>query len=175
MTTRLKRREKIVVVGGIALLIFFLVYQFVILPIENRVELLERIIPKKEKELHETVSLKNEYETLGSGGNQKIKKTERKGKSTVTLSYLEDLAQRAGLKDNIQYMKPLSKSKSGRYLQNSMEIKLLKVPAEGLTRFLYDIEKSDRPLSVTELDIRTNKRDSSYLDVRVQITSFELV
>jgi len=67
----------------------------------------------------------------------------------------------------------LGKVKSGDYVQHSIEIKLSKIPLEGLVRLVYDIENSERDLRITELEILTNKRDSSYIDVKIQITSFE--
>ena len=47
----LKSRERKVVAGGLALLILFLVYHFAISPARDRLKLLERITPAKEKEL----------------------------------------------------------------------------------------------------------------------------
>ncbi len=169
---RLNRREKIMVASGAALLAFFFVFQFVVSPVLDRLDLLDRIIPKKEQELAEIIQLKNEYDALKRSGRQTARRV-GKGEGTVTLSYLESLAEKAGLKKNIRYMKPLGKSKGEGYLENSMEIKLSRIPIEQLVRFLYDIENSKKPVKVTELDILINKRDVSTLDAKIQIASFE--
>ncbi|MFH1626179.1 MAG: type II secretion system protein GspM [Pseudomonadota bacterium] len=171
---RLKSRERIVVAGGLTLLILFFVYHFAISPARDRLKLLERLAPAKERELEQIIHLKEEYEDLKLKENQSARGIGKEGKSTVTLSYLEGLAERSGLKNNIEYMKPLGESRSGRYLRNSVEIKLSNVSMGQLSRFLYDIEGGERPLNVTALDILTNRRDSSYVDAKVQITSFAL-
>ena len=175
MLKRLKSREKLAVAGGATLLFLFLIYQFVILPVQDRSELLERLIPGKERDLQEIIRLKNEYEDLKKRGSKKASNISKKGGGAVTLSYLEDLAKKAGLKSSIQYMKPLGKVTSGNYLQNSMEIKFAKIYVDGLVGFLYDVENSKRPLKIMELNILTNKRDPSYIDVKIQIASFELI
>ena len=168
----LKRREKIIVVSGVTLLTFFLIFQFVVSPVQDRTELLERIIPKKEQELGEIMRMKNEYDALKRSGSQKVKMV-GEGKGTVTLSYLEGLAEKAGLKKSIRHMKPLGKFKGEGYVENSMEIKLSQIPIDHLVRFLYDIEYSKRPVRITELDIWINKKDMSTLDAKIQIASFE--
>ena len=170
---RLKDREKIMIVCGVTLLGLLLVYRFVLLPMGDRMELLDGLLPKKEKELQEIIHLKNTYEALKLGGSQRVQRIKGGGEGAVTLSYLEDLAKNADVKNNIQHMKPLGKVKSGDYVQHSIELKLSKIPMEGLVRLLYDIENSERDLRITELNILTNKRDSSYIDVKIQITSFE--
>jgi hypothetical protein len=170
----LKGREKIVVIGGILLLVLFLFYQFVISPAKDRLTLLDRLIPQKESELKEVIYLKNEYEYLKKS-NLKKGKEAKEEKGVVTLSYLEGLAGKAGLKSNIKYMKPLGESKSGRYLQNSIDIKLANVPLVKLVNFLYEIENSARALRIVGLSILTNKRDPSILDIAIQITSFETI
>jgi len=171
----LNRREKIIVMSGAPLLVVFLIYQFVVSPVADRMKLLDRIIPKKELELKEIINLKNEYKALKISNGQKDKRIKKKGKGTVTLSYLEDLAKNAGLKNNIKHMKPLGKVESGNYMQNSIEIKLSKIPMERLVKFMFDIKNSKRTLKIMELNILTNKKDSSYLDVKIQIASFELI
>ena len=161
------------IAGGLALLVLLLIHRFVILPAGERLELLEDVLPKKESELQEILRLKSEYEILQSGSSQRVKRIEGEGEGAVTLSFLEDLAKNANLQKKIQHMKPLGKVKSGNYVQNSIEIKLSKIDMEGLVKLLYDIENSNRDLQITELDITTNKRDVSSVDVKIQITSFE--
>ena len=168
----LNRREKLLIVSGIALLTLFCMYQFVISDARDRSKLLERIIPEKEQELEEILQLKKEYDALKRRGSQKTK-IMGEGKGAVTLSYLESLAEKSGLKKNIRHMKPLGKSKGEGYVENSMEIKLSRIPVEHLVRFLYDIENSKRSVKITELDILINKKDFSTLDAKIQIVSFE--
>ena len=171
---RLKDREKIAVICAVALLVLFLFHQFVFSRVKDRLALLDRIIPQKEIELKEILDLKAEYEYLKKSNLKKGKETD-KDQGVVTLSYLEGLADKAGLKSNIKYMKPLGESKSGRYLQNSIDIELANVPLGKLVNFLYEIENSPRALKIVELSIITNRRDPSILDIAIQITSFETV
>ncbi|MDY6855353.1 MAG: hypothetical protein SWO11_11715 [Thermodesulfobacteriota bacterium] len=170
----IKDREKIAIICAVVLLAIFLFHQFVFSRMKDRLALLVRVIPQKEIELKEIFDLKAEYEYLKKSNLKKGKETNT-DQGVVTLSYLEGLADKAGLKSNIKYMKPLGESKSGRYLQNSIDIELANVPLGKLVNFLYEIENSPRALKIVELNITTNRRDSSILDIAIQITSFETV
>lgn len=166
---RLNKRERIIVAVGVTFVTFFLVYQFVVSPSRDRLGLLERVMPRKEKELSEIIRLKNEYDVLKRSGSQKA----NRGKGPVTLSYLEDLAEKAGLKKNIRHMKPLGKFEGEGYVEHTMEIRLSKIRMEQLVGFVYDIENTKRSVKIRELSIVTNKKDLSTLDVKIEIASFE--
>ncbi len=169
--SRLSKRERYAVIGGVIALCLFILIQFIIFPFIDRQKNLERRLHAKEKILAELKTLKSEYETLTKTSGDWENKLKRRPKGFTLFSFMDELAQKA--KVEIAYMKPSSsKPKGGRFTISKVELKLQKINMKKLTPFLHMVETSPNMVFIRRISI-TKKGKEGFVDVVIQVETFE--
>ena len=170
---KLARREKYLVTATICVIVFFLLFQLLILPFFEKKARLERSIAKKVADLTDIALLSSEYENIKES-TQKIQKIITRRKRGFTLfSFLEQQAGETQVKDQIKYMKPSSSKGEGSYNESLVEIKLEAITLKQLVVYLYRIEKPEDLIIVKRISIKGNKKTPGYLDAVLQVLTFQ--
>lgn len=149
---KLAKRERLLLIGGIALLLLLIFFQLLSSG-HKRMKTLERVNRELEKDLEEMYHLQNRYLIL----KEKLKLfdervTSRPANFTL-FSHLENLASQAGIKERIDYLKPEETEVGERYRKSLVRVKLKGITLEQLTRYLYSIESSPRSLEIRRLHV----------------------
>lgn len=171
---RLARREKMIVLLGIAILALILFYHFGWVSAQTKLEQWTHRINVKEKELQEIVKLSEQYLKLKQEMEKGKKDFLQEGKDFPIFSFLEDLSAKTGVKSNIIYMKPSTTSLSELYKESSVEIKLEGVTLKQITDYLYRIENSDKVLKIKKVNIRPKSQNRQLLDITFLVSAFYL-
>ena len=170
---RLAKRERLLLIGGIALLLLLIFFQLLS---SGRKEMRTRQKESKrlEKDLKEMYGFRNRYLAL----EERLKSFEESIVTRPTnftlFSYLEDLASQAGVKERIDYLKPEEMKVSERYRRSLVRIKLKGVTLEQLTRYLYSIERSPHSLGVRRLHIAPQSIKRELLDITFEVSTLHL-
>ena len=170
----LSQRERILV-GGAALFIFGLVIYFLFVsPALERSRLLSRLISQKEREFKELLLLKEEYDILKASEDEIVRRLST-GEGTISpLSHLEQLAQKAKLREQIQQMKPLAPIANPRYVVTPVQLRFKGTGLQQLIVYLYEIENASVPFQIKRLKIRPTARSAGRLDVTLEILTFSV-
>jgi general secretion pathway protein M len=175
---RLTHREK----GALtAMAIFFAVLGFVmlvILPASERRHELNKLIAKKESELNRVLALRDKWVEVSKTRDDVLKKINDRGKDFAIFSYLENLATEAGLKDTIQYMRPLDLAQgdeSDGFKKRGLEVRLKGVEIEKMVNYLYKIEYSDKMLKVETLHLKPVYTDPQFINATFRVVTYEPV
>ncbi len=170
----LDKRERRVLFAGILFVVCFLLFQFIVSPfLESRTKI-ETSIERKRSELVKIVKLQKEYEVLRSeAGGIKITLSQRAPDFTL-FTFLDKQATASNVKNLIKYMKPSTSEENDNLNQSVVEMKLQRVTLKSLVTFLRLVESVDNVVSIRRISIQQSGREQGYLDVIMQIMTFEL-
>ncbi|MDY6971165.1 MAG: hypothetical protein SV775_02435 [Thermodesulfobacteriota bacterium] len=171
----LARREKYLLSFTACCIAVFLALKFIIFPVVEKRERLQRGIRAKEQALREIVMLRADYRAYKNSlwGMQEL--LSRREKGFTLFSFLEQAAGRADVKDSIKYMKPSTSEGKGPYKESMVEIKLEGITLKRLVRFLYRVESTEDVTGIRRISIKENRGGSGYLDAIIQVSTFQKI
>lgn len=173
MAIRLAKREKYIIsIGGLLVLLFFLL-QTLIFPFFEKRERYLKGIQVKEKELKEIALLSERYKKLKNDSMQMDSILRKRDKGFTLFSFLERAAGEAEVKDHIKYIKPSSSKGPGPYKESLVEIKLEKITLGQLVGYLFRIEKPEDLVLIKRISINDNKKEEGFLDTIIQVLTFQ--
>jgi general secretion pathway protein M len=173
MKLKLTNREKYYVAGGLFLLILFLVVQLVLIPFIDAKEQARSSVTANEKALKEIYSLSAEYKAM-QGGSLDVKDAlTRRPKDFTLFSFLENQAGTAGVKQNIQYMKPSTSIETGPYTESSVEMKLDQITLKQLVEYLHLVESTKYLVSVKRISVKQTKGAEEYLTALIHLITYQ--
>lgn len=171
----LQRREKIIVAVAGALLVILLLLQLIVFPIIDRREMLGKRIVQKRQALGEIKQLANEYQALTSGTLSNEARLKNRPKSFTLFSFLDALAGKSGIKQNIIYMKPSSTNlKNSPYSLSMVEMKINNLTMEQLVNFLHGVETSQEMIWVKRVSLARGEKEGQMIDAVLQVETFQL-
>ncbi|MGQ9614912.1 MAG: type II secretion system protein GspM [Spirochaetota bacterium] len=165
----LSTREKILIICALFILIAFLIYQIVFLP----------MLRTKEELQQQTIQLEHQFSTfkimaehyLADKSRYETVKGELEGKKSLSvLTYLEDQSSRAGIRNNIEYIRPGGSKNENGVIKTSVEMKIDAISVRSLLEFLASLERNRKGLIVSYLRLKPFFKDREKIDVIVGIT-----
>ena len=170
----LSLREKALVGGAVCFIMCLAIYFLLISPAQERSKLLSRLISQKEREFTELLILQKEYRTLKASEDEIVKRLSAGAENVSPLSHLEQLARKAGLREQIQQMKPLAPQANPRYVVTPVQMRFKGAGLQEVTTYLYEIENATVPFQIKRLKIKPTARAAGRLDVTLEILTFTL-
>ena len=166
-------RDRLLIFVTAFLLLFFLAYQFVALPLSDRkrkLEMNEKMYIKELERLREVgeeyTKYKNEYILL----HKMIKKKE--GSSVLT--YLDNMSQTLGIRENIDYIRPSGKIEEKNLIKDMVEIKIDAIVVDNLVKFMNKIEKERPGLMIYSIRLKPFFKDKSKTDAIIKIVDVSI-
>jgi general secretion pathway protein M len=167
---QLNAREKIALGGGAAAVVVFILFQFVIFPVVDRQEVLQRSIAGKEAALEEMRHLSAEAAALKQEQNHSSQRMGRRPRGFTLFSFLDGLAGNTQLKGNIDYMKPsTTEPKGSPYKVSVVEMKLVGINMAQLVSYLYRIETSANLVQIKRLAITKTDKKTGFINAVLQV------
>lgn len=175
MLSGLNRRERLAVYGSGVALVVFLILQVVIFPIfDNRTRLHAEIVSKRValQEMHE---LKAEFDAITRSNRIAESELKKRAKNFTLFSFLDNLAGKSGIKQNIGYMKPsTSNLKNSSYALSIVEIKLQSVTMEQMVDFLHGVEMSGEHVWIKRMSLNRDDKKEGLLNAIIQVETYQL-
>jgi general secretion pathway protein M len=171
---KLGRREKLVISAGAVAVALLLFYRFGLLPAIERLRTLDRLVAIKERDLHQMKTLRETYLAQKRLMEEVSRSLAQRGQDFAIFSFLEDLANKTGIKGNIKSMTPAPTTQGELFRETSVEMRLEGIALQQLTRYLYDIERAPQLLRVRRMHIKPRPANPDLLDVTFQVSTFYL-
>ena len=169
------QRERFAVYFAVGAVVLFVVFQFMIAPYVDKKETLHRQYDYEIEKLQKMQVLKSEYDSSSKSMDLSKINFQNRDKDFTLFSFLDKLSGETGIKDHVTYMKPSSSdSKSGGYKISQVELKLKTINLKQLTDYLYGVETSKNAMFVKRLTIDQSSKPEGYLDVVMQVETYEL-
>jgi len=155
------KRERLVLLGGAAFLILFILMVLVVMPLASYRANLDKTITSKERQLKEVYEL--------SAKIQAIERANRIGGGMSArfslFGFLEDLAKRQGVSDRIEYIKPVA---GGPGEKETVEVRIKGLYEDEFIGLFHGIDTCPTPLMVRRLNLRRVEKDKN-LDATFQV------
>lgn len=166
-----QREQRVVAAAGI-LLFLLLVYLGVDAVVQRYQDLGQRIEIRKQ-DLTKISHLRDQYLETHRQVEEIRSRLENKQKDFSLLSFIEDLANREGIRENIGSVKPKKLPLNEDYDESSVEIQMDNVTLPKLVDFAYKIENSGHILKVKRVRLKTRYDDRNLLNVTLQVSTYE--
>jgi type II secretory pathway component PulM len=168
----LSQREQRVLIGAGAVLILILIYLGVDSILQGY-DNLEGKIAKQRVEVENLTRLRQQYMEAHKELEDIKAKLDKMEKGFSVLSFIEDLANKENIRENIGSVKPKTIPLNDDYDESIVELKMANVTLNKLVDFIYKIENSGHLLKVKRLRIKTRYDDRDLLNVTLQVTTYK--
>ena len=156
----LSNREKALIAALVGLLLVLGLY-FVGKGLRGHLQDLESRVRAQEAMLQRAAALTTELQRLQSPlGNRPLRQ------QRPLISYVEELADRVGVRDRIQLNLIPTDARSG---VQGLDIKLERLSLDELVQFLYTLENADQRLVIDQLDLSPSFRDKDLLRLSMRV------
>jgi hypothetical protein len=170
----LSQREKLIVGGAAFFVVCLLVYFLVISPVHERSKLLSRLTAQKERELQELVVVRDEYRQLKAAEDEIVRRISAAGPSVSPLTQLEQLAQKSGLREQLEQMNPLPSIPTPRYAITAVQLSFRGAGLPEVVAYLYEVENASLPFLIKRLKLKPTARAAGRLDVTLEILTYSV-
>ncbi len=169
---QLAKREKYLVTLAVIVIVLGAVIQFVFTPFLAKKELYKNNVTAKQNNLQEMVALREEYLLLEQDSDVLTQRLAQRPKNFTLFSFLEKAAGDAGVKENIKSMKPSASAGKGPFKESLVEMKLERITLGQMVDYLKLIESPEYLVNIKRLSIQSNKKETQFLDVVLQVLTF---
>ncbi len=174
MAIKLKKRDRYALMIFGIFICLFIGLQFMIFPFLDKREQVQRALQAKTRILADMVQLKAEYESWRHQADLEKSRFSKRPRGFTLFSVLDTLAGKAGIKNNITYMKPsISNQKNKPYKLSLVEMKLQAVSLNQLTTYLHMVETSPNMIRVKRLSILKKENQKNGINVVLQVETLE--
>ncbi len=165
---RLSPREKTIVLLGCVFLVILFAFKGILFPAMAEKQRLEQRVIAGEKTLQEMVQLQGTYRSMGLEASREMNTGIHREKGFTLFSFLDQLARKSGVKENIVHMKPDSRSHdNGAYTLSMVKVKLESLYLKEFMDFLYFIETAGKGVHISGVSLTKTGKDNQLLDAVV--------
>jgi general secretion pathway protein M len=166
----LNSREKIFVSVALAAILTLALYYLAVLPIMENRALLRQKIRVKTDTLAKMQDLQSQYNAIVHVHEGAKVRFANREKGFALFSFLDKLAGKAGVKKNIAYMKPSTKTLKDRPFKiSSVEMKLQNLSLREVAIYLHTIETSQNNLVIKKLAITKTGKQKGLINAVFQV------
>jgi general secretion pathway protein M len=174
MAINLNKREKLSVIAAAAALFIFVLLQFLVFPLLEKNDRLSSKLISRQHELEQIRLLQAEYRQTSQKAEQAQRFIKRRKPGFTLFSFLETLAGKTNVKNNIAYMRPTSTAdKDSPYRLSLVEMKLADITTSQLMAYLHGIEASNNMIFVKRLSISKEERKADLITTVFQVETLE--
>lgn len=168
------KREQAGLAAAAVTILVFIVIQLIISPVIHKKSRMEEELASRKKALVEMQALKNEFDQLKRTSELSAQNVSMRDKQFTLFSFLDQLAGKSGIKENISYMKPTSSKRPDAGLKKSIvEMKLNNITLNQLTSYLHGIETSKNMVYIKRLSITKKGKQEGFITVVLQAETVE--
>lgn len=162
-------REKNVLILGGMLLILFGIVQFGYLPLKDKKAELERVLAVEQDSLGQMRDLRQQYLDLNRGLDFHQQVLESRSKDFTLFSFLDGRAEKSGLKQNIDFMKPYNQdADDDAFTIARVKLKLTNMYLAQCVDFLQRIETSRNGVDIVSLTLTKTGKKKDKLDMVIE-------
>ena len=167
------REQTFALVGAIVALVLVVILPVVVA--SSRISRLERDVASGKRQFRDVMRSIDSYNAR-KGELAGLQQALSGGYDNSISTTIESLAERHGMKDQIDSLKAKSVAPSDVYEESAVDIRLKRVTLDPLIKFIYDIENDpDKLLRVKTLNIKPRFDSKSQLDVSLTVSTYRLI
>lgn len=167
---RLNSRERMVVIGGLIVLVLLFGWYALLNPYFDTMDSLERRIDANRRNLAKVSRMSEQIVQLR---RQLATANKRRSAGKPLFSQVESLTEQTGVREQLLAMRPQQATTQGELRQQLVEIRLEKLSLGQLVKLLHAIEYRSGGVLVKSLRAKPRFENRSELDVNMVLMSLE--
>jgi general secretion pathway protein M len=171
MWRRFSWREQLVLGWGAAIIFGLLLYMVAVDPLLERMAMLDRLIPQKQKELEQLNRLREEYGRLKGQVDADVRSM---GTDFSLSTFVEKTVLEQVGKPHLAGIKPQPELPFENYQEVAVEVRLEQVQLGQIVSFLSGLEQAPQRLRVKRLEIKSRFNDPDLLDAAITVAVYQL-
>lgn len=168
---RFSWREQLVLGWGAVIVIGLLLYMLAIDPLLQRMAMLDRLIPQKQRELEQLNRLREEYGRLKGQVDADVRSM---GTNFSLTTFVEKTVLEQVGKSHLAGIKPQPEMPFEHYKEVAVEVRLEQVQLGQIVSFLSGLEQASQRLRVKRLEIKSRFNEPDLLDAAITIAVYQL-
>jgi type II secretory pathway component PulM len=168
---RFSWREQLVLGWGAVIVIGLLLYMLAIDPLLQRMAMLDRLIPQKQKELEQLNRLREEYGRLKGQVDADVRSM---GTNFSLTTFVEKTVLEQVGKSHLAGIKPQPEMPFEQYKEVAVEVRLEQVQLGQIVSFLSGLEQASQRLRVKRLEIKSRFNEPDLLDAAITVAVYQL-
>ena len=174
MMARLGKRERTVLWIGIVFVLSIALWSFAIKPALNHKASLKKNIKRYKNELVELAILKDDFRKMKEAELTAQRQIGQRGPGFKLFTFMNQLAKEAGVKKNVDTMRPSQAPiPDSPFKKSTVDIKLKGLSMEELSDYLFKIESSPKNVSIKRISITEAGKNNQLIDVGLQVEILE--
>jgi Tfp pilus assembly protein PilO len=171
MWRRLSWREQLMLGWGGVIVAGLLVYMFAVDPLLQKMAMLDRLIPQKQRELEQLNRLREEYAQL----KRRVDRNVRSLEADFSLStFVEKTVLEKVGKPHLAGIKPQPELSFEQYQEVTVEARLERVTLGQITAFLSGLEAAPQRLRAKRLEVKSRFNEPDLLDAAITVAVYQL-
>jgi general secretion pathway protein M len=168
---RFSWREQLVLGWGAVIVAGLLLYMLAVDPLLERIAMLDRLIPQKQKELEQLNRLREEYGRLKGQVDADVRSM---GTDFSLSTFVEKTVLEQVGKPHLAGIKPQPEMPFENYQEVAVEVRLEQVQLGQIVAFLSGLEQATQRLRVKRLEIKSRFNEPDLLDAAITIAVYQL-
>lgn len=169
---RLSHRERRVLAGAAILAGIFLAVELLVIPFWQARSALQRSVAQRHLELTQLSELGRHYQELQQARQGLAEGRARRGPDFSLFAFVEQQAERAGAREQIDFIRPLTAGSAVGTRAGAVEVRLQRIGLEPLVRFLGLVESREAAVFIRRLVIQESG-GSGLLEASLQVIASE--
>ncbi len=162
------RNRKKFIIYGLLIFFFFASLIFIVIPLKNKRDRLEALIPQKKRELKKVLKVRDEYLQYRAQTALIDEYLKKQGKNFEIMSFLEDVADKVNISSKITSMKPLE---SLNHNEVEAQVVFKGLSSDELRGYLYRIDTSEKFLWVKKMRLKRINFNNGALEASMNIVT----
>jgi len=171
MWQRLSWREQLVLGWGAVFVLGLLVYMFAVDPLLQQMDMLDRLIPQKQRELDKLGKLREEYGRLKGRVDEDVRALG--GDFSLSTFVEKTVLDKVG-KPHLAGIKPQPEQPFENYQEVAVEVRLEQVTLAQIVAFLSGLEAAPQRLRAKRLEIKSRFNEPDLLDAAITVAVYQL-
>lgn len=171
MWRRLSWREQLVLGWGAVIVLGLLVYMAAVDPLLQKMAMLDRLIPQKQKELEQLNRLREEYGRLKGRVDENVRSL---GADFSLSTFVEKTVLEKVGKPHLAGIKPQPDLPFENYQEITVEVRLEQVTLAQVVAFLSGLEQAPQRLRAKRLEIKSRFNEPDLLDATIIVAVYQL-
>ena len=165
-------RERMILAGGVAVVVASLLFLIVVDPLMDRIDKLERQTVRKSKERVELAALAADYASKQARVGRLEQRLPSGDGQFSLLAFMEEAASSVQIRDRIVGMQPQQGTLQHGYQETAVDLRLDGVQLPQLLALLVALEQAPYDVQVHHLQIKPKYDNPVNLDATLRIVSY---
>ena len=171
---RMSRRERLVVLAGLAFVASFILYAGMVDPFLRSKHKLERSLQASADSVVEMKLLQQHYQQISINKNDIIERLQQRRPDFNLFTFVEQQIDRLRMKERVVSIKPGWGESQAGIRQAVIELTIERVVLSQLVDFLAAIESFDMVVFIDRLIVQSDAASDGLLDIKLDIVTLEI-